>query len=62
MTAVLPDGDIVVALLGIVMALALVSRDPAFARLSSNRRVLYGAIWAVLIGLVAALAARFEGG
>lgn len=51
-------GDQIVALLGVVMALVLVTRSGAFRRLSGNRRLAYGAIWAVVIGLVAAIAAR----
>ena len=54
-------GDRLVALLGLVMALILVSRSGAFRRLSDQRRLVYGAVWAVVIGLFAAVAARFGG-
>ncbi len=56
-----PNGDTLVALLGIVLCLALVSRSAALERLSGQRKALYGAIWAVVIGLVAAIAARLSG-
>lgn len=55
------DGDTVVALLGLVMALVLVTRSGGYRRLPNSKRMVYGAIWAVAIGLVAALAARFGG-
>lgn len=61
MTPRLPDGDTIVALAGLVMSLFLVSRSDALQRLSGERRVVYAAVWAVLIGVVAALAARFGG-
>lgn len=51
-------GDMLVALLGLVMALVLVTRSGAYQRLPYGRRLVYGAIWAVAIGLVAAFAAR----
>lgn len=54
-------GDQLVALLGVVMALLLVTRSGAFQRLPGNRRLAYGAVWAVVIGLVAGIAARFAG-
>ncbi|HEY6869530.1 MAG TPA: hypothetical protein VI199_07225 [Novosphingobium sp.] len=51
-------GDRLVALLGLVMALVLVSRSGAYRRLSVNRRLAYGTAWAVIIGVAAAIAAR----
>ena len=56
-----PDGDTMVALLGIVMSLFLVSRHAALTTMSGRRKAVYAGIWAVLLGLVAAVAARFGG-
>jgi|GEM_PF-5911315 len=53
------DGDMVVGLLGLCMALLLVSRSSALARLSTKRKVGYAAAWAVIIGVLAAFAERF---
>lgn len=52
------EGDTIVALLGIVMALVLVSRSGAMQRLTSRQRLAYALIWAVLIGVLAAIADR----
>ena len=52
------SGDMLVALLGLVMALVLVTRSGAYQRLPNGRRFVYGAIWAAGIGLVAFVAAR----
>lgn len=52
-------GDMIVALLGLVMALVLVTRSGAYRRLPNGKRLAYGAIWAIVIGVVAAVAARF---
>lgn len=52
------NGDTVVALIGIVMALFLVSRHSALQTLSTQRRFTYAAAWAVVIGVVAAIMAR----
>ena len=56
----LANGDTVVALLGIVMALFLVSRHSAMQALSPQRRFGYATIWAVAIGVNAAIFARFS--
>ncbi|MBC2669477.1 hypothetical protein ACFOON_16940 [Novosphingobium piscinae] len=61
MTPRLPDGDTIVAMAGLVMSLFLVSRSSALQQLSGQRRVVYAVVWAVLIGALAALAARFGG-
>jgi len=53
------DGDMVVGLLGICMALLLVSRNSALTRLSTRRKVGYAAAWAVIIGVLAAFAERY---
>lgn len=60
MTPQVAGGDTLVALLGIVMALFLVSRHSAMQVLSSRRRVAYAAIWALAIGVIAAIFARFS--
>lgn len=51
------DGDKVVALLGLIMALALVSSGGTFRAMAGRKRLLYGAAWAVVFGIVAAAAA-----
>ena len=40
------DGDKVVALLGVVMAMVLVSRSSRLAALSTQRKLMLGAVWA----------------
>ena len=52
------SADQIVALIGIVMALALVSSGGVFRNMPWQRKALYGGGWAVIIGLVAAVAAR----
>ena len=54
-------GDRIVALIGIAMALILVSRSGALQRLSRSRQIGYAVFWAVLLGVAAALAARYAG-
>lgn len=56
------DGDTVVALLGVVMCMVLVSRSSRLAELSAHRKVMLGAIWAVIFGLVAGIAALLSRG
>ena len=51
------DGDTIVALLGVVMAMVLVSRSSRLAGLSTQRKLVLGAAWAVIFGLVAGIAA-----
>ena len=53
------DGDMVVGLLGLCMALLLVSRSSALARLSARQKVGYAVAWAVIIGALAAFAERY---
>ena len=50
------DGDRIVALLGVVMAMILVSRSARLQTLLPRRKLLLGAVWAVMFGVVAALA------
>jgi len=56
------DGDKVVALLGVVMAMVLVSRSSRLAALSTQRKLMLGAVWAVIFGLVAGIAALLSRG
>lgn len=56
------DGDKVVALLGVVMAMVLVGRSSRLAALSSQRKLMLGAVWAVIFGLVAGIAALLSRG
>lgn len=51
------DGDRIVALLGVVMAMILVSRSVRLRAMPTRRRLILGAAWAVIFGVVAALAA-----
>ncbi|MBC2666451.1 hypothetical protein H7F51_13055 [Novosphingobium flavum] len=45
------DGDVVVALLGVVMVAALLSRNNALRGLPFDRKALYAAIWlAIFVG------------
>jgi len=55
------DADMFVGLLGIAMALFLVSQHSALQTLTMPRRVLYGVVWAVAFGLVAAIMTRIYG-
>lgn len=50
------DGDRVVALLGVAMAMVLVSRSSRLRSLSTRQRLVLGAAWAAIFGLVAGLA------
>ena len=52
------SNDRIVALIGLVMALALVSNGSVFRTMPWRRKALYGAAWAVIIGVVAAVAER----
>lgn len=54
-----PDGDTMVALLGLVLAAMFVARSTALRQLGTPRKAAYAVIWAVVIALVAAVAARF---
>ncbi|MFC3174479.1 hypothetical protein ACFOD9_09460 [Novosphingobium bradum] len=50
------DGDRIVALLGVVMAMVLVSGSVRVRALTTRQRWLIGALWAVIFGVVAGLA------
>jgi hypothetical protein len=50
------DGDRIVQLLGIVMALALVSSGSTFRAMPWRKRALYAAMWVGIIGMVAVIA------
>lgn len=50
------DGDKVAALLGVVMCMALVSRSSRLRVLSTRKRLMLGAVWAVIFGVVAGVA------
>ena len=56
------DGDKVVALLGVVMAMVLVSRSSRLASLTTQRKLMLGAAWAVIFGIVAGIAALLSRG
>ena len=53
------NGDKIVALLGLVMALMIVSNGSALRKMSPRQRFIYGAIWAIIIGVGTVIAARF---
>ena len=52
------DGDTVVALLGVVMVAAILSRNSALHRLSFGRKAIYAAAW-LGIFVIAAIAASY---
>ena len=52
------SGDRIVALLGLMMALMIVSNGGAFRKMAPHQRFIYGAIWAIIIGVGAVIAAR----
>lgn len=56
------DGDRIVALLGVVMAMILVSRSVRLRAMAPRRRLMLGAAWAVIFGVVAALAGQMARG
>lgn len=56
------DGDRIVALIGVVMAMVLVSRSMRLRGMPARRRMLLGAVWAAIFGLVAVLAGGLAGG
>jgi hypothetical protein len=53
------DGDRIVALAGIVMAMVLVSRSVRLRSLPVRQRWLLGAAWVAIFGLMAVLAELF---
>jgi len=56
------DGDTIVALLGVVMAMVLVSRSSRLRAMPGRKRLILGAIWAVIFGAVAGIAALLSRG
>ena len=56
------DGDKVVALLGVIMAMVLVSRSSRLQGLLPRQRLALGALWAVIFGVVAGIAALLTRG
>ena len=56
------DGDWIVGLIGVLMALFLVSRSSRLRELPGSRRLLLGAVWAVIFGVVAGIAALLSRG
>jgi len=50
------DGDTIVAVLGVVMAMVLVSRSQRLRAMEPRKRLLLGALWAVIFGVVAGVA------
>ena len=56
------SGDKIVGLLGLVMALMLVSNSGAFKRMTPRQRFIYGAIWALILGVGAEIAAQIASG
>lgn len=56
------NGDTIVALLGVVMAMVLVSRSSRLRALPGRKRLILGAIWAVIFGVVAAMAGLLSRG
>lgn len=56
------DGDWIVALIGVLMAMALVSRSARLRQLSGSRKLVLGALWAVIFGVVAGIAGLLSRG
>lgn len=56
------DGDTIVALLGVVMAMVLVSRSARLRAMPRRKRLILGAIWAVIFGVVAGIASLLSRG
>ena len=52
------SADSIVALVGLFMALFLVSSGQTFRAMPWRKRALLGAVWAAIIGIVAVIAAR----
>lgn len=50
--------DRIVALIGLLAALFLVSNGSTFRSMSGRSKVLLGMVWAVIIGIVAVVASR----
>lgn len=56
------DPDRIVALIGVIMAMVLVSRSRRLRAMNGRQRLLLGGAWAVIFGLVAGLAALMSPG
>jgi len=56
------DGDTVAALIGVVMAMVLVSRNTRLRAMPGHSKLMLGAVWAVIFGLVAGIAALLSRG
>lgn len=54
------DGNFIAGLAGVLMALVIVSNGSVFRAMPYRKRVAYGAVWAVIIGIVAAVAERLQ--
>lgn len=54
------SGDVVVALLGVVMAAAILSRNSALGALPWQRKALYAAVWAGIFAVLVVLINRFS--
>lgn len=52
------SGDKITALIGLVLSLMIVSRSGTFRKMTTRQRFIYGAWWAVIIGLGALIVAR----
>ena len=50
------DPDRIVALIGVGLAMVLVSRNWRLRTMPGRKRILLGALWAVIFGVVAGLA------
>lgn len=50
------DGDKIVALIGVAMAMILVGRSSRLRVLSTRKKLMMGAVWALIFGLVAGFA------
>ncbi len=55
-------GDQITALIGLVLALILVGRGGVFRKLGKRRALMFGAVWAVILGVVAVLWITLSGG
>lgn len=55
------NGDTVVALLGVVMAAAILAQNTRLRHLPVQRKVTYAAVWIALFAVGAWLTGRFSG-
>lgn len=54
------SGDKVAGIIGVLMALAIVTNGGTYRNMPVRKRALFGVIWAIIIGVVAVLAARLS--